>query len=42
MRTKIAAVMTAFALVLFPLGAFIMVHQGFNKSAAPSGAAVFA
>ena len=29
MRTKIAAAMTALALLLFPLGAFMIVHQGF-------------
>ena len=32
MRTKIAAAMTALALVLFPLGAFMIVHQGFQLS----------
>ena len=30
MRTKIAAAMTALALLLFPLGAFMIVHQGFS------------
>lgn len=30
MRTKIAAAMTALALLLFPLGAFMIVHQGFE------------
>ena len=30
MRTKIAAAMTALALLLFPLGAFMIVHQGFQ------------
>jgi len=29
-RTKIAAAMTALALLLFPLGAFTIVHQGFS------------
>ena len=32
MRTKIAAAMTALALLLFPLGAFMIVHQGFALS----------
>ena len=32
MRTKIAAAMTALALLLFPLGAFTIVHQGFSLS----------
>ena len=32
MRTKIAAAMTALALLLFPLGAFMIVHQGFSLS----------
>ena len=32
MRTKIAAAMTALALLLFPLGAFMIVHQGFTLS----------
>ena len=30
MRTKIAAAMTALALLLFPLGALLIVHQGFQ------------
>lgn len=30
MRTKIAAAMTALALLIFPLGAFMIVHQGFS------------
>ncbi len=30
MRTQIAAAMTALALLLFPLGAFMIVHQGFE------------
>lgn len=30
MRTKIAAAMTALALLLFPMGAFMIVHQGFE------------
>ncbi|MBQ7886732.1 MAG: HAMP domain-containing histidine kinase [Clostridia bacterium] len=30
MRTKIAAAMTALALLLFPLGALMIVHQGFS------------
>jgi len=30
MRTKIAATMTALALLLFPLGALLIVHQGFQ------------
>lgn len=30
MRTKIAAAMMALALLLFPLGAFMIVHQGFE------------
>lgn len=32
MRTRIAAAMTALALLLFPLGAFMIVHQGFQLS----------
>lgn len=32
MRTKIAAAMTALALLLFPLGALMIVHQGFTLS----------
>ena len=30
MRTQIVAAMTALVLLLFPLGAFMIVHQGFS------------